>query len=78
VQQLPDGWDAVEVDADDRWCASLRRRGERFEVDCQLRNDQWMAVVTQVRPNQRHRVGLLQRPTLAEAVRAAEELLDHA
>lgn len=76
--QLPAGWDAVEVDAEDRWCASLQRRGERYEVDCHRGGEQWVATVTRVRPGQRHRIALLQRPTLAGAVSAAEQLLDHA
>jgi hypothetical protein len=78
VVQLPAGWGAVELDADDRWCASLQRRGDRYEVDCTRSGDSWVATVTQVRPGQRHRIALLQRPTLAATVKAAEELLDHA
>jgi hypothetical protein len=68
----------VEADEDERWCASFRRRGERFEVDCLRRGEQWVASVTRVRPGQRHRLALLQRPTLDEVVTAAELLVDHA
>jgi hypothetical protein len=68
----------VEADEDERWCASFRRRGVRFEVDCLRRGDQWVASVTRVRPGQRHRLALLQRPTLVELIAASELLVEQA
>lgn len=73
--QLPSGWEAIELDDDARWCATLRRRGVRFEVDAHRTDGEWTATVTQVRRGQRHRLALLQRPSLGAIVQAAEALL---
>ncbi len=74
--QLPSGWDEVEQ-GDDRLCAALRHDGERYEVECTRHGRSWTGTVTVVRPNQRHRVALVQRPSLDDAVVACQRVLAH-
>lgn len=75
--QLPTGWEEIRQDSADRWCAELHHQGDRYEVECVRHDRSWTGTVTVVRPNQRHRVALVQRPTLDDAVLACERLLAH-